>query len=195
MTKPLLIEIAAEELPAIPFLKELPNIQTKWKKILEENNLLCEFDFYYTPRRLVFWHREFKIAQDDTVVEQLGAPLKIAYKDDKPTGAAHGFAKKCGVNIQELGQNIKNGNEVLYYKKEINLRKSTFNSESLIKIIHIKDNKTLLQKQQNLLKNGKILIGAIRPPTVKSPIFRVILRTNINIDIISKTIKYLEEEC
>ena len=93
MTKPLLIEIAVEELPAIPFLKELPNIQTKWKKILEENNLLCEFDFYYTPRRLVFWHREFKIAQDDTVVEQLGAPLKIAYKDDKPTGEQSGPAE------------------------------------------------------------------------------------------------------
>ena len=76
MIKPLLVEIAVEELPAIPFLKELPNIEKKWSDILEANNLLCEFNFYYTPRRLVFWHREFKVAQDDTVVEQLGAPLK-----------------------------------------------------------------------------------------------------------------------
>ena len=29
MTKPLLIEIVTEELPAIPFLKELPNIKNK----------------------------------------------------------------------------------------------------------------------------------------------------------------------
>ena len=124
MTKPLLIEIAVEELPAIPFLKELPNIQTKWKKILEENNLLCEFDFYYTPRRLVFWHREFKIAQDDTVVEQLGAPLKIAYKDDKPTGAALGFAKKCGVDLSQISSIDKGKGEVLYYKQEVKGKES-----------------------------------------------------------------------
>jgi len=124
MTKPLLIEIAVEELPAIPFLKELPNIQTKWKKILEENNLLCVFDFYYTPRRLVFWHREFKIAQDDTVVEQLGAPLKIAYKDDKPTGAALGFAKKCGVDLSQISSIDKGKGEVLYYKQEVKGKES-----------------------------------------------------------------------
>jgi len=118
MTKPLLIEIAVEELPAIPFLKELPNIEKKWEKILEDNNLLCEFNFYYTPRRLVFWHREFKIAQDDSIIEMFGAPVKIAYKDDQPTGAAFGFAKKCGVELSEISTIDKGKGEVLYYKKE-----------------------------------------------------------------------------
>ena len=46
MLQPLLIEIGVEELPAIPFLKELPNIDKKWNSILEENNLECEFSFY-----------------------------------------------------------------------------------------------------------------------------------------------------
>ena len=118
MIKPLLIEISVEELPAIPFLKELPNIEKKWSDILDANNLLCEFNFYYTPRRLVFWHREFKVAQDDSIVEMLGAPLTIAYKDDEPTGAALGFAKKCGVDISELSSIDKGRGEVLYYKKE-----------------------------------------------------------------------------
>ena len=36
MTKPLLIEIAVEELPAIPFLKELPNIEKKWLNMLKK---------------------------------------------------------------------------------------------------------------------------------------------------------------
>jgi len=119
MTKPLLIEIAVEELPAIPFLKELPNIKVKWQNILKSNDLLCEFDFFYTPRRLVFWHREFKVAQEDKTVEQLGAPLAIAYKDGKPTGAAMGFAKKCGVSIEELSSIDKGRGEVLYYKSEV----------------------------------------------------------------------------
>jgi glycyl-tRNA synthetase beta chain len=118
MLKPLLIEIAVEELPAIPFLKELPNIEKKWADILEANALMCEFEFYYTPRRLVFWHREFKVAQDDTTVEMLGAPLAIAYKDGEPTGAAIGFAKKCGVELSELSTIDKGRGEVLYYKKE-----------------------------------------------------------------------------
>ena len=119
MTKPLLIEIAVEELPAIPFLKELPNIKTKWKNILNSNDLNCEFDFFYTPRRLVFWHREFNISQEDKIVEQLGAPLAIAYKDGKPTGAALGFAKKCGVSVEELSSIDKGRGEVLYYKSEV----------------------------------------------------------------------------
>jgi len=41
MLKPLLIEIGVEELPAIPFLKELPNIEKKWSNILEKNALFC----------------------------------------------------------------------------------------------------------------------------------------------------------
>ena len=56
-------------------------ILKKWSDILEKNRLLCDFYFFYTPRRLVLWHREFQVKQEDSVVEQFGAPLKIAYKD------------------------------------------------------------------------------------------------------------------
>lgn len=85
----------------------------------------------------------------------------------------------------------KNLNE---FKNRIIKRKLTFNSDSLIKIIDAKDNKVLLQKQNDLIQNAQVLVGAIRPPTVKSPIFRVIMRTNINLDIIAKTINYLEKK-
>ncbi len=119
MLKPLLIEIGVEELPAVPLLKELKNIETKYAKILEEYSLLCEFEFYYTPRRLVLWHREFKVAQEDSVEEFFGAPLAVAYKDGEPTPAANGFAKKCGVTLEELSSADKGGKEVLYYKKDV----------------------------------------------------------------------------
>jgi len=119
MNKPLLIEIGVEELPAIPFLKELPNIEKKWSDILEKNRLLCDFEFYYTPRRLVLWHKEFQLAQEDSVVEQFGAPVKIAFKDGEPTGAALGFAKKCGVDVSELDRIDQGKGEVLYFKKEV----------------------------------------------------------------------------
>ncbi|BFU78528.1 glycine--tRNA ligase subunit beta [Arcobacter sp. 15-2] len=125
MIKPLLVEIVVEELPAIPFLKELPNIEKKWAEILESNDLLCEFNFYYTPRRLVFWHREFKVVQDDKEQELWGAPINIAYKDGEPTGAAHGFAKKCGVSLDQVETKAKGKQEFLYYKSTVEGKKSS----------------------------------------------------------------------
>ena len=120
MLQPLLIEIGVEELPAVPLLKELNNIEKKWAKILEEKSLLCEFEFYYTPRRLVLWHREFMSAQNDSVEEFFGAPVAIAFDaEGKPTKACEGFARKCGVSVDELSRSEKGGKEVLYFKKEV----------------------------------------------------------------------------
>ncbi len=119
MTKPLLIEIGVEELPAIPFLKELPNIEKKWADILEKNRLLCDFDFFYTPRRLVLWHRDFQVKQENSIEEMFGAPVKIAFNNGVPTGAALGFAKKCGVSVDELQRIDQGKGEILYFKKEV----------------------------------------------------------------------------
>jgi glycyl-tRNA synthetase beta chain len=125
MLKPLLIEIGVEELPAVPLLKELKNIEKKYVDILEKNSLLGEFEFYYTPRRLVIWHREFKTQQEDSVEEFFGAPITVAYKDGVPTPAANGFAKKCGVSLDEISTGTKGGKEVLYYKKDVKGKEST----------------------------------------------------------------------
>jgi len=114
--KPLLIEIGVEELPAIPLLKELPNIEKKWLNILEKYNLKANFDFYYTPRRLTLWHREFPTKQPDTTQEFWGAPKAIAEKNPK---AVEGFAKKCGIAPNEVTYKTKGNQEFLYYKKEI----------------------------------------------------------------------------
>ena len=119
MIQPLLIEIGVEELPAVPLLNELNNIETKWAAVLKENSLMAEFEFYYTPRRLVLWHSEFKMRQDESEEEFFGAPIAIAYKDGKPTQAAEGFARKCGVTLDELSKTEKGGKEVLYYKKSV----------------------------------------------------------------------------
>ncbi len=119
MTDSLLVEIGVEELPAIPFLKELPNIKDKWSKILKNYNLDSSFEFFYTPRRLIFLHKSFKLKQDDVKQTLCGAPTAIAFKDDKPTPAAIGFAKKCGVDISEISKCQKGDKEVLCYEKNI----------------------------------------------------------------------------
>lgn len=125
MVKPLLIEIGVEELPAVPLLKELAEIEKKWANVLEKNGLLCEFEFYYTPRRLVLWHREFKTAQEDRTEEFYGAPVEMAIKDGVATPAALGFAKKCGVDFEQLSRSEKAGKEVLYYSKNVEGKESS----------------------------------------------------------------------
>ena len=118
MTQALLIEIGVEELPAIPLLKIVSNIEKSWKNILEEYKLSCDFEFVYTPRRLVLKHTAIPSKQADSTVELFGPPLVAAIKDGEPTKAAEGFARKCGVGFDDLGRGEKNGKEVLYFKKE-----------------------------------------------------------------------------
>ena len=89
--------------------------------------------------------------------------------------------------LEEIQKNLS------FYKDKINNKMLVFQTKSLIKIIKAKNIDELMSKQKELQKQN-ILIGAIRPPTVKTPIFRIILRTCINNDIIQKTINFLENE-
>ena len=121
MLKPLLIEIGVEELPAIPLLKELPNIEKKWLNVLEKYDLKAAFSFYYTPRRLTLWHREFPLKQEDKTLEIWGAPKEIIEKNPK---ALEGFAKKCGIQPNEVIFKSKGNKEFAYYQKEVKGKKA-----------------------------------------------------------------------
>ena len=118
MTQPLLIEIGVEELPAIPLLKIVDTIEKSWKKILESHKFDTDFEFIYTPRRLVLKHRAMPTKQDDSTIELMGPPVAAALRDGEVTKAGEGFARKCGVSFEALGRFDNNGREVLYYKKE-----------------------------------------------------------------------------
>lgn len=120
----LLIEIGVEELPAVPLLKELPNIENKWQNILKDYRLQSEFKFYYTPRRLVFWSETFPKEQSKTLSEFIGAPKNIAYKDGKLTAAGMSFLQKAGISEEELSFKEIKGQEVLYHQKELEGKKS-----------------------------------------------------------------------
>ena len=96
MTKALLIEIGVEELPAIPLLKIVKNIEKSWKDLLVEYRLESEFEFIYTPRRLVLRHKAFALSQADETIELVGPPMVAAIRDGEVTNAGLGFARKCG---------------------------------------------------------------------------------------------------
>lgn len=118
MTKSLLIEIGVEELPAIPLLKIVKNIEKSWKNILDEYRFTSDFEFIYTPRRLVIKHNSISIKQAERIVEFFGPPATVAFRDGVVTKAGDGFARKCGVDFEELGEIDKNGKKCLYFKKE-----------------------------------------------------------------------------
>lgn len=132
MDKALLIEIGVEELPAIPLLKELKNISLKWQEVLNSYHLQSEFEFFYTPRRLVIFHKHFKERQDESIVEFIGAPKQIAYKDGKLSPAAQSFLQKAGISEKELSFKEIKGKEVLYHQRKVEGLKSV---EVLAKMI------------------------------------------------------------
>ena len=128
-----LLEIGVEELPAIPLLKIVDKIEKSWGELLKEYRLESDFSFDYTPRRLTIRSSNMPLKQEDKIVEFFGPPLKIAYKDGEPTGAALGFAKKCGVGIDDLTTTTKGANEVLYYKQEQKGQETTAVLEEIVK--------------------------------------------------------------
>lgn len=111
----LLVEVGVEELPAIPLLKILDSIKSSWDGILQKYLLTSDFEFYYTPRRLVLIHDNIPLKQASSVVELFGPPVTIAVKDGVPTPAGVSFANKCGVDFDSLSTKEDRGKEVLYY--------------------------------------------------------------------------------
>lgn len=117
--KALLVEILTEELPALPLLKELENIKPKWYKSLEEHGFASAFEFYYTPRRLVFIHPDFKQSQADFYKESFGPPKALAYTNGRLNNIGESFLKKNQINEKDLCIKEQKGKEHLYVRKLI----------------------------------------------------------------------------
>lgn len=127
----LLIEIGVEELPAIPFLKELKNIVPKWKSLLDVYGLESKFEFEFTPRRLMI-SGEIPEFSKDIEAEFIGAPKAVALQNGTWSAAAKSFANKCGISEAKLEFKDIKGKEVLYYKS---VQKGKLASELLPEMI------------------------------------------------------------
>jgi len=100
----LLFELGTEELPPV----SLKTLRDALKRNVEEHLKAQDFEFdsiesYASPRRLALIVRQLSGAQPDKNVERLGPAVVAAYDADgnaKP--AAVGFAKSCGVEVDQL---------------------------------------------------------------------------------------------
>jgi len=118
----LLIEIGTEELPPKALKSLAAAFNREIGKGLQKHNLqFAETETFATPRRLALLVKDLQEMQDSTEVEKFGPAVQAAFDTEgKPTKAAEGFARSCGVAVADLQE--KNDGKVtkLYFsaKKE-----------------------------------------------------------------------------
>lgn len=72
---------------------------------------------YASPRRLAVQVDGLQERQADAAIEKFGPAVKAAYDaDGKPTKAAEGFARSCGVALDALDRDEKDGVEKLVFR-------------------------------------------------------------------------------
>ncbi len=99
----LLLELGAEELPptALDMLSDA--FAAGIEKSLQEAEIPFQSVIAYaTPRRLAVQVIGLAEKQPDREVERRGPALAAAFKEGKPTKAAEGFARSCGISVDEL---------------------------------------------------------------------------------------------
>lgn len=118
MNPTLLIEIGAEELPP----KALPRLSQAFcssiaQGLIEAGLEIGEVQPYATPRRLAVSIADVAPKASDQAIEKLGPALDKAFGEDgQPTPAALGFARSCGVTVDELQQRETDKGKRLAYE-------------------------------------------------------------------------------
>ncbi len=102
----LLIEIGTEELPPKALRKLSLAFADEMAKGLESASLQPgKIHVYATPRRLALVLKALPVAQSDREATRRGPAVAAAFDDEGcATQAAIGFAKSCGVEVEELDQ-------------------------------------------------------------------------------------------
>ncbi|WP_455367120.1 glycine--tRNA ligase subunit beta [Kaarinaea lacus] len=100
----LLIEIGTEELPPRALKRLALAFHDAVKAGLQKAELTFnDLQWYATPRRLALLVSELESQQADKTVQRRGPALTAAFGDDGcPTQAAMGFARSCGVAVDDL---------------------------------------------------------------------------------------------
>ncbi|MDG2249222.1 MAG: glycine--tRNA ligase subunit beta [Gammaproteobacteria bacterium] len=116
-TQNLLIEIGTEELPpkALSFLSHaLEELITN--SLTSAGLHSRSVKRFATPRRLALLVTELDIAQKDKQIKRIGPALSAAFEaSGEATPAALGFARSCGVEVNQLGKTKKEGVEKLSF--------------------------------------------------------------------------------
>lgn len=102
----LLVEIGTEELPPKALRGLMDAFATNLGGAIDEARLEHgDVHAYASPRRLAVIVEKLAGSQEDRRLSQKGPPVSVAYDDDgNPLPPATAFAKKCGVDVADLGR-------------------------------------------------------------------------------------------
>jgi glycyl-tRNA synthetase beta chain len=100
----LLIEIGTEELPPKALLRLSNAFRDNLREELEKAELtFADIRQFASPRRLALIVSDLEEQQADKKIDRRGPALQAAFDEDgKPTQAALGFAKSCGIDINDV---------------------------------------------------------------------------------------------
>lgn len=117
----LLVELGTEELPPKALRSLMTAFATGVRDGLEAARLsFDEVTPYASPRRLAVLVSSLDAGQADQEITQKGPPVAIAFDDDgNPSKAGLAFAKKCGVDISELGRDKTDAGEWLSHQATV----------------------------------------------------------------------------
>ena len=108
-----LLELGTEELPPKLLLKLSNSLRDNFEQELNKLNLnFNNTKAFATPRRLAVTISELQSKQQDQVIEKKGPSTQ------SPEMAINGFAKSCGVSVDELEKKELAGKEYFFYSKE-----------------------------------------------------------------------------
>ena len=112
-THDFLLELGTEELPPKLLLKLSNSLRDNLSLELNKLNISSKtIKAFATPRRLAVSISELQSKQQDQIIEKKGPSTQ------SPEMAVNGFAKSCGVNVDELEIKELGGKEYFFYTKE-----------------------------------------------------------------------------
>jgi len=116
-----LIEVGTEELPP----RALRTLAQDFARLVQQGLSDAELgaqsvEVFATPRRLAMLLSDLPLQQSDRQIEKRGPALAAAFDaDGNPSKAASGFARSCGVGVDELERRETDKGSWLYYRASI----------------------------------------------------------------------------
>ena len=118
MSNHCLIEIGTEELPP----RALQSLSQNFAELVQKGLQAAELDpasveVFATPRRLAMRLDDPPLQQPQRQIEKRGPALTAAFDaDGNPSKAASGFARSCGVEVEQLERRETDKGSWLYYR-------------------------------------------------------------------------------
>ncbi|MDE9543034.1 glycine--tRNA ligase subunit beta [Xenorhabdus bovienii] len=121
-----LVEIGTEELPPKALRSLAESFAANFEAELKNANLgHGEISWFAAPRRLALKVANLAVAQADREVEKRGPAIAQAFDaEGKPTKAAEGWARGCGITVDQAERMVTDKGEWLLYRAQVKGREA-----------------------------------------------------------------------